>query len=160
MRTLLRAAALALAGALATSAAADDIVAGALRIEAPWMRATPGGAKVAGGYLRVTNTGTSPDRLVGGSLPIAGRVEIHSMSHEGGVMKMRPVEGGLEIRPGQTVELKPGGYHMMFMDLTGAAKEGDTVEGTLVFEKAGTVEVRFQVGGVGSQAAPAAGHRH
>lgn len=160
MTTLLRAAALGLACALATSAAAHDIVAGGLRIEAPWMRATPGGAKVAAGYLRVTNAGPSPDRLVGGSLPIAGRVEIHSMSHEGGVMKMRPVEGGLEIKPGETVELKPGGYHLMFMDLTGGAKEGDTVEGTLVFEKAGTVGVPFPVGGLGAPSAPAAGHRH
>ncbi|NNM73626.1 DUF1775 domain-containing protein [Enterovirga aerilata] len=128
--------------------------AGALVIESPWTRATPGGAKVAGGYLRVTNTGTEPDRLVGASAEIAGRGEVHEMSTENGVMKMRELAGGIEIRPGQTVELKPGGLHLMFMDLKAALKEGDTIRGTLVFEKAGTVAVTFRVGGLGARAAP------
>lgn len=139
-------------------ALAHDAVAGTLKIEAPWLRATPGGAKVAGGYLRITNTGREPDRLLGGSLPMAAKAEVHEMSMEGAVMKMRPVEGGLAIGPGQTVELKPGGFHLMFMDLTGGLKEGDGVKGTLTFEKAGTVEVHFHVGGIGAQASPQ--HHH
>lgn len=139
-------------------ALAHDTVAGAIKIESPWIRATPGGAKVAGGYLRITNTGSEPDKLVGGSIPLSSRAEVHEMSMQGGVMKMRPVGGGLTIAPGQTVELKPGGFHLMFMDLTGRLMEGEGVKGTLVFEKAGTVQVHFHVGGMGAQAAPQHGH--
>ncbi len=91
--------------------------AGALTIEAPWARATPGGAQVAGGFMKITNTGSEPDRLVGGTVPFAGRFEVHEMTMDGGVMKMRELSKGLEIKPGETVELKPGGYHVMFMDL-------------------------------------------
>ncbi len=120
-----------------------------LRIEAPWLRATPGGAKVAGGYLRVTNVGSEPERLGGARVPFATRVEVHEMSMQDGVMKMRPLAGGLDLPPGATVELKPGGYHLMFMDLKGGLKEGDSVPATLSFEKAGEVPVTFQVGGLG-----------
>ncbi|MBB4041379.1 hypothetical protein GGR34_003049 [Microvirga flocculans] len=132
--------------------------AGSLTIEQPWSRATPGGAKVGGGYLRITNTGTAPDRLTGGSFPLAAKVEVHEMRMDGDVMRMKPVEGGLEIKPGATVELKPGGYHLMFMDLKEPLKEGQTVKGTLVFEKAGPVEVEYTVRGLGG-AAPME-HKH
>lgn len=128
---------------------------GGLTIEAPWMRATPAGAKVAGGYVRITNTGSEPDRLVSTSIPLAGHGEIHEMRMEGDVMKMRPVEGGIEIRPGETIVLKPGGYHLMFMDLRTGPREGEAVQGSLTFAKAGTVTVTFQVAGLGAQAAPA-----
>ena len=138
------------------------VKAGSLTIEAPWSRATPGGAKVAGGYLKITNTGRETDRLTGGSLPRAGRVEIHEMAVADGVMRMRPLPAGLEIKPGETVELKPGGLHLMFMDLTAGLKSGENVKGTLVFEKAGTVEVTFRVAPAGSQGAGSGGdaHRH
>ena len=142
------------------------VKAGDLAIERPWMRATPGGATVAGGYVRITNTGKAPDRLVGTSIPLAGRGEVHEMSMDGGVMKMRPVEGGLEIKPGQTVELKPGGFHLMFMDLRSGPKAGETIRGTLVFERAGTVAVEFAVAPVGAPGPGAAtgasggGHAH
>lgn len=149
---------------------ADSAVrkAGDLAIETPWMRATPGGAKVAGGYVRITNTGGQADRLTGASIPLSGRGEIHSMSMEGGVMRMAPVEGGLAIEPGQTIELKPGGYHLMFLDLTSGPKAGEAVTGTLTFERAGTVPVTFTVAPIGAQsptgpaapAAPAGGHHH
>lgn len=134
--------------------------AGDLSVATAWTRATPGGAKVAGGYVRITNTGASPDRLVGGSFPGAGRVEIHEMSTEGGVMRMRPVEGGLAIAPGATVELKPGGFHLMFMDLSAGLKEGEVVRATLVFERAGTVPLEFRVGGIGAQAGPEGPQHH
>ena len=124
---------------------------GSLLIEAPWSRATPGGAKVAGGYLRITNRGAEPDRLLGGSAAVAGRFEIHEMSNVDGVMRMRPVEGGLAIPPGATVELKPGGFHAMLMDLRQPLKEGDVVGGTLVFERAGTVAIGYRVGGIGAK---------
>ena len=74
------------------------------------------------------------------------------MRMDGDVMRMKPVEGGLEIRPGATVELKPGGYHLMFMDLKEPLKEGETIKGTLVFEKAGSVEVEYAVRGMGGAA--------
>jgi periplasmic copper chaperone A len=126
---------------------------GALVIETPWSRATPGGAKVAAGYVRITNGGATPDRLVGGTAIVAGKFEIHEMSMQGDVMRMRPLDTGLEIKPGQTVELKPGGLHLMFMDLQRPLKEGETVKGTLVFEKAGTVEVDYAVRALGARGA-------
>jgi uncharacterized protein YcnI len=142
----------------ATAAAAPAYRVGALVVEAPWSRATPGGAKVAGGYMRITNAGTEPDRLVGGSLPAAARFAVHEMSMQGEVMRMRPLETGLEIKPGATVELKPGGYHIMFMDLTEPLKEGQTLKGTLLFEKAGAVTVEYAVRGIAARGE--AEHRH
>jgi periplasmic copper chaperone A len=137
-------------GATAGTASAQTYTVGSLKIEQPWARATPGGAKVGGGYLTITNTGTTPDRLLGGSLPQAGRFEVHEMKMVGGMMQMREVKGGLEIRPGQKVELKPGGYHIMFMNLHAPFKQGDKLKGQLRFEKAGTVNVEFKVEGIGA----------
>jgi periplasmic copper chaperone A len=139
------------------AAGADTFKVGDLTIVSPWTRATPGGAKVAGGYLKVTNNGAAADKLVGGTTDIAGRVEIHDMAMDGGVMRMRPLNAGLEIKPGQTVELSPGGYHVMFMELKRQLKQGETVKATLKFEKAGTVDVTFNVSAVGGASAP---HHH
>jgi len=123
---------------------------GNLVITAPWARATPKGAPVGGGYLTITNNGSDPDRLIGGSFAsAAGRVEVHEMTMEGGVMRMRPVAGGLEIKPGQTVTLKPGSYHLMFMGLKQQLKAGEAVKGTLEFAKAGKVEISYQVRAMG-----------
>jgi periplasmic copper chaperone A len=130
---------------------AEDVTQGGLRISAAWARATPKGAPVGGGYLKITNTGTAPDRLIGGSSDTAMRFEIHNMSMDNGVMKMRPVESGIEIKPGQTVELKPGGYHVMFVGLKKPFEQGDHVKATLKFEKAGDVRVDFTVEGIGAQ---------
>jgi uncharacterized protein YcnI/copper(I)-binding protein len=141
------------------ASAAGVYKAGALTIETPWARATPGGAKVAGAFMKITNNGKEPDRLVGGSVPFAGRFEVHEMAMDGGIMKMRRLANGLEIKPGETVELKPGGYHVMFFDLKSGLKEGQTVKGTLVFEKAGKVEVEYKVGPLGG-GAPKGGHGH
>jgi periplasmic copper chaperone A len=135
--------------------------AGGIVVDAPWSRATPGGAKVAGGYMRITNTGSQPDRLVGGSTEASGGFEVHRSSVSGGVARMEAVIGDLEIKPGETVELKPGTLHAMFVGLKRGLKQGETLKGTLVFEKTGTVEVIYQVGGIGAQAAPATGaHAH
>lgn len=137
------------------------VKAGPLTIEAPWIRATPGGAKVAGGYLKITNAGKELDRLVGGSMEAAGRVEVHEMALDNGVMRMRHLAKGLEIKPGESIELKPGGYHLMFMDLKRGLKEGETAKGTLAFEKAGTIEVEYRVRPIGGGAPAAGGHsRH
>jgi copper(I)-binding protein len=133
---------------------------GPMKVDQPWARATPGGAKVGGGYLAITNTGATPDRLLGVTLPQAGRVEVHEMKMEGGTMQMREVKGGLEIGPGQKVEFKPGGYHIMFMDLRSPFKQGDKLKGQLRFEKAGTVDVEFKVESIGAGAPAAPKHSH
>src|SRR6516165_1016813 len=94
-------------------ARAEEVKAGDLVITQAWSRATPKGAKTGGAYLTIENKGSAPDRLVGGSADSAGKVEIHEMSMTSGVMKMRPLDKGLEIDPGKTVKLSPGGYHLM-----------------------------------------------
>src|SRR5436190_9222001 len=81
---------------------------GNVQVINPWTRATPKGASVAGAYMTIRNKGGEADRLVGGSVEVAGRVELHKMEMDGGVARMRPVEGGLEIKPGESIELKPG----------------------------------------------------
>jgi copper(I)-binding protein len=139
-----------IAVAMARPAAAADVMAGNLKISAPWARATPKGASVGGGYLSITNNGDTPDRLLGGSTGVSKGFEIHSMTMDNGVMKMRPVTGGLEIKPGQTVELKPGGYHVMFVGLKHGLRQGDHVNATLNFEKAGKVDVEFTVESIGA----------
>jgi copper(I)-binding protein len=155
--TLLSIACAALAAYVATAPArADEVKAGDLVISQAWSRATPKGAKTGGGYLTIENKGSAPDRLVGGSTDVAGSVQMHEMSTEGGVMKMRPVENGLTIEPGKTVKLAPGGYHLMMMDLKQPLKRGDKVPVTLEFEKAGKVTISLDVEGVGAQG-PAGG---
>jgi uncharacterized protein YcnI/copper(I)-binding protein len=131
--------------------ASSGVKVGALVIEQPWSRATPGGAKVGGGYVRIINTGSIPDRLIGGSFAASARVELHDMSVSEGVMRMKAIEGGLPIAPGATLELKPGGNHAMFVDLQRPLREGERVDGTLQFEKAGSVAVTYTVRGLGAQ---------
>lgn len=145
------------AGRTAPAVTASSVVkAGDLAIETPWMRATPNGAKVAGGYVRITNTGSQPDTLTGAAIPLAASGSIHSMTMEGGVMRMGIVEGGLVIAPGQTVELKPGGYHLMFEDLKAGPKAGEAMAGSLTFARAGTVAVTFAVAPIGARGLDAA----
>lgn len=134
----------------AATSGADTFKIGELTVTTPWTRATPGGAKIAGGYLKITNNGSASDRLLGAATTAAARVEIHEMSMTDGVMKMRPLPNGLDVKPGETVELKPGGYHMMFMDLKQPLKQGETVKATLRFEKAGTLDVNFNVNAIGA----------
>ncbi len=142
------------------AADAKDVAVGPLQVSQPWLRATPKGASVAGGYLTIRNTGTTPDRLIGGSAEVAGRFEIHEMRMEQGVMRMRHLSRGLELKPGDTVELKPGGLHVMLMDLKQPLVQGETVKGTLVFEKAGTVAVEFSVEAIGAQRGGSAHRGH
>ena len=129
---------------------------GALRIDQPWSRATPKGAPVAGGYLRVTNTGTAPDKLVGASFALAAKGEVHEMKMEGGVMKMAELPDGLEVPAGGSVELAPGGFHLMFVGLKDQVTEGQRIAGALTFAKAGTVQVEFQVRAMNA----GGGHQH
>jgi len=138
---------------------AQEVRAGDLVITQAWSRATPGGAKIAGGYLTIENKGASPDRLLKGTADISGKIEVHEMAMNNGVMTMRQLDKGLAIEPGKTVKLAPGGFHLMLMDLKGALKQGDKVPVTLEFEKAGKVQLSLDVQGVGAQA-PAGGHDH
>jgi hypothetical protein len=146
MKSILLAAAFAW---IVTPASAHEYKAGSIEIKHPWARATPKGSEVAGGYMTLINTGSEPDRLIGGSNAVAGKFEIHEMSMDGGVMKMRMLPKGLEIKPGQTVEFKPGSYHLMFVGLKQPFERGKRVKGTLQFEKAGTVEVEYAVEAIG-----------
>jgi copper(I)-binding protein len=143
-------AALMLAMASFSTAEAQELKVGDLTITQPWSRATPSGAKVAGAYVTITNNGTAPDRLVGATTSAAGRAEVHEMSMKDNVMTMRPVSGGLVIEPGKSVALAPGGYHLMMMDLKAPLKNGDKLTATLEFEKAGKVDVTFDVQAVGA----------
>ena len=134
---------------------AEEVKAGDLVITQAWTRATPGGAKIGGGYLTIENKGAAPDRLIGGSADFAGKVEVHEMAMNNGVMTMRPLEQGLAIEPGKTVKLAPGGYHLMMFDLKSPLKQGDKAPVTLQFEKAGKVSLSLEVEGIGAQARPA-----
>jgi periplasmic copper chaperone A len=134
---------------LAAPASAADIV-----VTSPWLRATPKNAPVAAGYATITNKGADADRLVGATLPMAKDGQIHSMSMTGGIMRMEHLHDGLPIGAGATVALAPGGYHLMFVKPSAQLKAGETVEGTLVFEKAGNVAVTFAVAPTGAKGAP------
>lgn len=147
MKTLSRIC-LALAGIIlsATLALAHGYKLGDLDIHHPYSKAMIPNAQVGGGFMTITNNGTSDDRLVSVTTSVAGMVQIHEMKMEGDVMKMAELKDGLPIPAGQKVELKPGGFHIMFMDVKHAFKEGDVVKATLTFEKAGSIEVEFKVG--------------
>ncbi|AYG69488.1 MULTISPECIES: copper chaperone PCu(A)C [unclassified Rhizobium] len=139
-------AAFGLAFLLSSMAFADDVKVGDLTISTPYVRAMVPGAPVGGGYMTITNTGDTDDRLVAASSPRAGTVQIHEMRMDKDIMVMRELADGLPIPAGKTVELKPGGYHVMFMKVTDRFIEGQTVRATLKFEKAGSVDVDFPVG--------------
>jgi periplasmic copper chaperone A len=145
-------------GATRAHAAGYDV--GSIHITQPWARATPKGASTGAAYMTVTNSGSSPDRLSCVASDASAKCQIHSMTMDNGVMKMRPVEGGLEIKPGETVTLKPSGLHVMLVDLKHPLEPGKTVEATLQLEKAGTVKVEFPIAAIGAAApgAPAGGN--
>lgn len=145
----------------AAPANAQDITKGDLVISSPWSRATPAGSSVAAGYLVITNRGTTAERLVSFTTDLADQPEVHEMTNEGGVMKMRPLAKGLEIPAGGTVKLAPGGYHLMLLKLKKPLTAGQRYKATLVFEKAGPVEVEFEVRAMGEgQQKQNHGHNH
>ncbi len=135
---------------LALPASAGEVVKGDIRITQPWARATPGGAKVTAGYVTLTNTGKTADRLISASVEIAAVLELHDMTMIDGVMRMRRMEKGIEIKPGETVVLKPGGMHLMLLELRKSVVQGSPVKGTLMFERAGSVDVEFEVAPIGA----------
>jgi copper(I)-binding protein len=136
---------------------AQEAKIGDIAIEAPWSRATPKGAPVAAGYLTIHNNGKGPDTLLGGQSDVAGDVQVHEMTMDGDVMKMRQLAKGLEIAPGASVELKPGGYHLMLMNLKQPLAQGQSLRITLNFEHAGKAAVDFKIGGIGDSGPAKAG---
>jgi copper(I)-binding protein len=123
---------------------------GDIQVRHPWSRATPPGAKVAAGYMELRNNGRQPDRLVSASTALAQRVEIHITLRDGEVMKMRQVPA-LEIPARERYELRPGGSHLMLVDLVRPLKQGERFSMRLVFERAGELEVELEVQELGSR---------
>lgn len=145
-------AALFFAPVLAGHAAAANYHVGSLEISQPWARATPKGADSGAAYMTVTNTGAKPERLSCLSSDAAAKCQIHQMSVDNGVMKMREAEGGVEIKPGETVTFKPGGYHLMLVDLKTPLMQGKTVAATLKVETGATAQVEFPIAAIGAPA--------
>lgn len=131
--------------ALAVPAAAEQVRKADLLISDPWTRQTAVGQSVGGGFMTIANGGKSADRLIKATSHAAQKVEIHSMSMEGGVIRMRPVPGGLAIPAGGKLELKPGGFHIMLIGLKAPLALGKTVPMTLRFQKAGAITVQLKV---------------
>ncbi len=144
------AATLAAAITLTTSTFAKDFKAGDIMIHSPWAKATPKGARVAGGYMKIMNSGKKDDRLIGGTFSKSGKTEVHEMSVKDGVMMMKQLKTGVAVKAGGAVELKPGSFHMMFIGLKEQLKPGDVVKGVLVFNNAGNVEIEYEVKGMKS----------
>lgn len=143
---------------VALTTVAHSFKLGEIDIDHPYARPTREGQLVAGGYLKLANKGAA-DRLLSARAPVADTTEIHSMTMEGNVMKMRQVDA-IELPAGRTVELKPGGYHLMLMGLKAPLKAGDQFPLTLKFEKAGEVAVTVKVEEPKPQPNAAAGHAH
>ncbi|WP_051074076.1 copper chaperone PCu(A)C [Rhizobium freirei] len=125
---------------------ATDVTVGKLKITAPYARAMVPGAEVGGGYLTITNTGRTDDRLIAASSSRALKVEVHEMKMDNDVMVMRQLAGGLPLPAGKSIQLKPGSYHLMFMEVVDPFKQGETIRARLTFEKAGSIDVDFPVG--------------
>lgn len=138
---------------LVQNSGAEDFKKADIVVQSPWTRATPLTAKVAGGYVVIQNNGDTEDRLISVTSPGLDRIELHEMSMENQVMRMRKLKSPIIIPAKGQVELKPGGYHVMFLNLKNPFKQGETVPATLHFEKAGDIDVRFSVEGMGAKSA-------
>jgi copper(I)-binding protein len=144
--------------AVPTVLSAHEYKLGEIEIGHPYSRAMLPMAKVGGGYLKLTNNGPD-DRLIGGTSDRAGSVEVHEMKIDRGIMIMREMQGGIAVPANSTVELKPGSYHIMFMDVAQPFKEGEKIKASLNFEKAGSIDVEFVVRPVAGNA-PEMNHDH
>ena len=160
-RTKLRIVALAalIIAGLSGDVQAHEVTVGALKLTDLWTRATPPSAPTAGGFLTIANTGTEPDRLIAVSSPEAAAGELHEMSMENDVMRMRALPNGIEIPAGGTVKLAPGGRHLMFITLKAPLAEGGKLPVTLTFEKAGKVDTFLHILAIGTRG-PEGGGSH
>ena len=121
---------------------------GQLKIENPYARATAPGQKAAGGFMKIENKGAA-DQLIAASSPVAGEMQLHTMAMDGNVMRMREVKA-IDVPANGSVELKPGGLHLMFMDIKTPLKAGEAVPVKLKFQKAGEVEIKVPVREMGA----------
>ena len=144
--------------ALAAPVLAHSFTVGQIAIGHPWTRETAAIQSVGGGFLTIRNNGKMADRLVSASSPSAAEVQIHTMSMDGGVMKMRQLKDGIAIPAGASIDLKPGGQHIMFIGLKKPFKQGTKIPATLKFARAGSVQVSFVVQPVGSTSPMEADH--
>jgi len=148
---------------IATAAGAHDFKVGTLDIGHPWSRPTPADASIAGGYLTITNKGKTADRLISGASPAAGQIEMHEVVDVDGMAKTRPLANGIEIKPGKTVELKPGALRIVLLGLKEPLQAGQKIKGTLMFEKAGPVDIIYNVeenAGAAVNGVNGASHKH
>ena len=136
--------------AVAVPAVAHEYKAGTVTLTHPWARATPPGAKVGAAYFLIEASKAGGDKLIAAKADVAGRVELHTHLHEGGVMKMRQVPN-VPVAAGRKVTFEPSGYHVMLIDLEQPLKEGDLLPMTLVFEKAGEIKVEATVEPIGAK---------
>jgi len=134
--------------ALGGTVSAQNALVGPIKIEHAYTRATMPGQQVAGGFMKIENKGGPSDQLLSASSPVAGEVQLHEMSMEGNVMKMRQVKD-IAVPAGGAVELKPGGLHLMFVNIKAPFSTGETVPVKLTFAKAGEVEVKMPVNVMG-----------
>ncbi len=150
----------ALALAAATPVVAQSVKRGDLSIATAWTRQTAPGQANGGGFMTISNAGGQADRLVGGSSPAAARVEIHTMSMDGGIMRMRPLPDGLAVPARGRLELKPGSYHIMLIGLKAPLKLGTTVPLTLRFQRGGAVTVQLKVEAISHGTGAGDVHKH
>jgi len=147
-------AALACSALFALPALADSPI----KVEDPYVRLVPTGTPNTGAFMVIKNSGNADRKVLKAESPVSKVVELHNHINDNGVMKMRPVEGGIAVPAHGKAELAPNGFHLMFMDLKQPLKQGDTLKATLKFEKAGTVDVSFGVNAIGATGEPA--HKH
>jgi periplasmic copper chaperone A len=150
-------AALLAAAPVSSAIAAKTVSVGSLKLENAFTRPTPGGSTVAVGYVTIVNSGSTPDRLVSASSDISAKTQIHETEMDNGVMKMAELPDGLPIPAGKSVALKPGSYHIMFVDIKHPVKPGEVIHATLTFEKAGKVDVPFKAANSMGAMAPSGG---
>ena len=145
--------------AMTFSVSAHEFTVGDLTIDHPWSRQTPPMAPVGVAYLTITNNGSEPDRLIGGTSTVSEGFEIHTSESQDGVARMRQLKQGVVIEPGTTIELKPLGTHVMLTGLKAPINADEAFGGTLVFERAGTVNITFAVQALGARAPAANDHQ-
>ncbi|MBU3557256.1 copper chaperone PCu(A)C [Polynucleobacter sp. Ross1-W9] len=149
--TTLAVAAMALSGVSWAQNVSKTVTTNAIKIEDAYTRATVPGQQVAGGFMKIENKGAA-DQLISASSPVAGEVQLHEMAMDGNVMKMRQVKD-IAVPAGGAVELKPGGLHLMFMNIKAPLTAGESVPVKLKFAKAGEVEVKMPVNAMGNPGA-------
>lgn len=154
LKALLVGAAITVSGSVLAQAVSTN----AIKIEGAYTRATVPGQQVAGGFMKIENKGAA-DQLVSASSPVAGEVQLHEMAMDGNVMKMRQVKD-IPVPAGGAVELKPGGLHLMFMNIKAPLAAGETVPVKLKFAKAGEVEVKMPVNAMGAGAGHGGAMKH